>query len=206
MQPPLGYMLIKKEAKDSGVNLTTGETVQLNPESILKHLEHQESGNSQEMSKSEMRPSEASCEESKPEEPAPGEQSLDQSTTIPTGVVRLLNATRIPSGYRKVLRAKVERHIHEQMSLFTPTPWEDGLMMADSVVDLSDSSCVVLVVQNPGMMPIKMKKGCVLGEVIPVTEYSPTEGKDEDAEGLTETTVCSMSLAADISIDRGTLL
>ena len=199
-QSSLGYMLIKKDAKDGGVGLTTGETVQLNSESIQGH---QKSDTVQEVSKSERRPPEAGCEGSKFEDPAPGKQPLDQSTTIPTGVVCLLNATRIPAGYKKMVRAKVEGHIHEKMSLFTPTPQEDGLMIADSAVDLSDGSCVILVVQNPGTIPIKMKKGCVLGEVIPATEYSPDKRKDEeDIEDTTEAMVCSMSPAADSSRDR----
>ena len=101
----------------------------------------------------------------------PGKQPQDQSTT---GIVRLLNATRILSGYKKMVRTKIEGHLCEQMSLFTPAPQEDGLMMADSVVDLSDVSCVVLV-QNLGTM----KKGCILGEVNPITEYSSSGGKDE---------------------------
>ena len=99
----------------------------------------------------------------------------------------------------KMVRVKVEGHIRGKMSLFTPVPQEDGLMMADSAVDLNDGSCVILVVQNPGTIPIKMKKGCVLGEVIPATEYSPDERKDEDTEDTTEATVCSMSPAADSS-------
>ena len=83
-----------------------------------------------------------------------------------------------------MVRVKVEGHVYEQMSLFTPAPREDGLMMADSAVDLSDSSCMVLV-QNLHTTPIEMKKGCILGEMVPVTGYSWSGGKDESAEGPT---------------------
>ena len=33
-QPLLGYILVKKETEDSGVNITTGETVQLSHKSV----------------------------------------------------------------------------------------------------------------------------------------------------------------------------
>ena len=185
------------------MNLTTGETVCLQHKPIRTP---QESDDTLETSNSEKQPPEASRGESKSKKPTPSEQPQDQPNPAPTGVVRLLNATRIPSGHKKMVRVKVEGHIHEQMSLFTPAPLEDGLMMADSAVDLSDSSCVVLVVQNSSTTPIKMKKGCILGEVVPVTEYSSSEVKDEDTESPTGATVCSMMPTADSSEDRETLL
>lgn len=61
-----------------------------------------------------------------------------------------------------MVRAKVEGNLQEQVSLFTPAPLRDGLMMADNAVDLSEGNFVVLIVQNHSTMPVRMKK-CVLG-------------------------------------------
>ena len=193
-QPLLGYILVKKETEDSGVNITTGETVQLSHKSVQTP---QKSDDAQEVASPERQLPGERREETKPR---------DVPTTAPPGVVRLLTATRIPSGYKKMVRAKVEGHVRESMSLFTPAPREDDLMMADSAVDLSDGNCMVLVVQNPGTTPVKMKKGCILGEVIPVTEYSLSEEDDQSTETPPEATVCSVTPRTESSGDRETLL
>lgn len=101
-----------------------------------------------------------------------GEQS---SESIPTGVVCLLKATKIPSGYEKLVCAKVKGNVSNGLSLFTPGFMESDLSMPDSALELTDGSCVVLVVQNHGTEPIWLKKGQILGEIVPVTEL-PQEG------------------------------
>ena len=85
------------------------------------------------------------------------------------------------------------------MSLFTPAPLKDGLMMADSAVDLSGGSCVVLVVQNHSTTPVKMKKKCVLGQVVPVSS-----GTGDGSDG--GSTVCNITDAMVTTEDRGTIL
>ena len=135
----------------------------------------------------------------------PGEQPQGTSTVVPTGVVRLLTATRIPSVYKKMVRVKVEGQIRELMLLFTPAAREDGLMLAHSAVNLSDGNCVLLVVQTPGTTPIKMKKGSILGQVCPVTECSSTEGQDGSAKSPPEVTVCNMAPGSEPPKDRGQL-
>ena len=74
-------------------------------------------------------------------------------------------------------------------------------MMVDSAVDLSEGNSVVLVVQNPGVVPVKMKN-CVLGQVVPVSKYSG-EDRDEDTEAVT---MCNVALSTEGSKDRKTLL
>ena len=191
-QPPLGYVLIKKENNASGVDLATGKTV---------HLDYRESGDT---SESPQTKEPTGGEETRSPDVIPSEEPQDQSQPVPTGpgVVRLLNATRIPSGYKKMVRAKVEGNLREQLSLFTPVQLEDDLMMVDSAVDLSEGNSVVLVVQNPGVVPVKMKKNCVLGQVVPVSKYS-REDRDEDTDAVT---MCNVALSTEGSKDRETLL
>ena len=108
-------------------------------------------------------------------------------------------STRIPAGYKKMVRAKTQGHIEKQMLLFTPTPRDDGIQRADSAMDVSDGNCVVFVVQNSSSVPVKMKKGSILGEVVSATEYS-LGGDDVDA--TSKVTVCNMATAADSSKDH----
>ena len=65
---------------------------------------------------------------------------------------------------------------------------------------------MVLVVKNPGTMPVKLKKSCILGQVVPVTEYSLSETKDESTRNPDATTACSLASATDACEDRETLL
>ena len=184
-QPLLGYILIQKEADDCGVNLTTGGTVRLNPKPSLPLQPFTD------VPDEEDTPPQPSGEEAESEEAMP--RDLPPQRPEVTGVVRLLTATRIPSGYKKMVRAKVEGPVMEKMSLFTPVPREDCLMLADGAVDLSEGSCVTLVVQNPGATPIKMKKGSILGEVVAAVEYSPDEEGEESEVTPPEATVCEVT-------------
>ena len=140
--------------------------------------------------------------------PSPPEEPPASEPTPTVGEIRLLNATRIPSGYQKMVRAKVEGHTCESMSLFTPVRMEHGLEMADGVVDVKDSPCVVLVLQNHGTTPVKLKKGCVLGNVVPVTEYSPgapsAEAVVRDITAETDSTIRHDALLQqlDLKIDH----
>ena len=86
-----------------------------------------------------------------------------ESESLPTSVMRLLHATRIPPRFKKMVRAKVDGEIDEigkEMSLFTPCPMfichpmKNGLSMADSAVETKDGSGVVLVIENHGNMPV----------------------------------------------------
>ena len=138
--------------------------------------------------------------ESTTQEPSPDQLP---STSAPVGEVRLLNATRIPAGYQKMVRAKVEGHTCIQMSLFTPLRRENGIMMADGVVDLKDEHCMVLVVQNYGTTPVKLKKGCILGDVVPVVEYSPSGSSTAPPN---EAVVCDLTVETDPAARNNALL
>ena len=50
----------------------------------------------------------------------------------------------------------------DQTSLFNSVRKENGIIMADGVVDLKDEHCMVLVAQNYGPTPVKLKKVCIL--------------------------------------------
>ena len=94
-QPLLGYLLVKKETEDCGVNLTTGETVCLKYKEAETVPETVEAGEPQ------------SGEEPEVKGLVADEEQYEVNPTRP-GVVRLLNATRILAGYQKMVRAKVE--------------------------------------------------------------------------------------------------
>ena len=193
-QPPLGYRLIKKETEHSGVDLTTGEAVQLNLPVVKATPEAVE-------------PQTITGETEGPtidREP----QNIHESIPPRPGVVRLLNAARIPAGYQKMVRAKVEGDVREKMSLFTPLPLENGLVMADSAVDLSEGNCVVLVVQNRGPTPVRLKKKRVLGQVVAVTKYSSGAGKEQTVDPISSSsaTVCTVAHDGIPPKDREALL
>ena len=193
-QPPLGYRLIKKETEHSGVDLTTGEAVQLNLPEVKATPEAVE-------------PQTITGETERPtidREP----QNIHESMPPRPGVVRLLNAARIPAGYQKMVRAKVEGDVREKMSLFTPLPLENGLVMADSAVDLSEGNCVVFVVQNRGPTPVRLKKKRVLGQVVAVTEYSSGSGKEQTVDPISSSsaTVCTVAHDGIPPKDREALL
>ena len=116
----------------------------------------------------------------------------------PTGLVRLLSATKIPSGFKKMVRAKIEGDVWEDLSLFTPCSLESGLAMPDSVFERKDGPCVVLIVENHSTEAVRLEKGQLLGGVVPVAEVSVEEAVDEESGceelgGVTEESVCALA-------------
>ena len=195
---------------DRSVNLSTGEMLTLTPNS---NSSSQESGEL-------AHPPEMPAEESAIPEQVPGQEDsdLDAQEPLPDNLpststpieVRLLTATRIPSGYQKMVRGKVEKRMCNETSLFTPVRMENGLQMTDCVVDLKDDCCMVLVVQNHGATPVKLKKGCVLGDMVPVTEHLPSEGGQTDSPKVApptkEVCVCDLTVEADSTTRKSALL
>ena len=140
-----------------------------------------------------------------------------ESESVPTGVVRLLHATRIPPRFKKMVRAKVDGEIGEEMSLFTPCPMFIGhpiKSMADSAVETKDGSGVVLVIENHRNMPVHLKKGRQLGVMMPAVEVCEEElpnlqevtASDPSPAVLTEAVVSSFTadhLTADhLTVDQ----
>ena len=61
----------------------------------------------------------------------------------------------------------------QQLALFTPKLTLVNLCAADGVVDLTDRTCFTLVLQNHGDEAVKLKKGSMIGEVVPAEEVPP---------------------------------
>lgn len=69
---------------------------------------------------------------------------------VPTGVVRLLHAIKIPSGCRKMVRAKVGRHGKEDLALFTPYTLECGTIIPHGALEPEGRNSITLVIENHG--------------------------------------------------------
>ena len=86
------------------------------------------------------------------------------------GVVRLLQAVRLPARHRKVLQAKVEGYWDRGLTVFDPEPdfvEKDGLNLAEAVVEQDKSQIVTLVMENASYEPARLKKGRVLKQLPP---------------------------------------
>ena len=125
-------------------------------------------------------------------------EDTEEEKLGPTGLVRLLSATKIPSGFKKMIRAKIEGDVWEDLSLFTPCSLESDLAMPDSVFERKDGPCVVLIVENHSTKAVRLEKGQLLGGVVPVAEVSVEEAVDEESGceelgGVTEESVCALA-------------
>ena len=89
-----------------------------------------------------------------------------------TGIVRLLEAERIPAGYRKMVKTQVLGEEGASLLLFTPGCREEDILLADGALE---GPCATMVITNRGRGPIHLKGGTMLGTVIPVDEVSLEE-------------------------------
>ena len=99
----------------------------------------------------------------------------EESQGRESGVVRLLQATKIPAGCGRMVRAKVEGAPEKHMSLFTACQLDEGLSMPEGAVELMEGTCVTLIVENSSTEPAQLCKGVKLGEVTPVSEVPGEE-------------------------------
>ena len=100
------------------------------------------------------------------------EPQLKEPPKVTQRVVRLLQAVRLPAHHRKVVQAKVEGCWDRGLAVFDPEPdfmEEDGLDLAEAVVEQDKSQMVTLVMENASYEPARLKKGRVLGQLSPVT-------------------------------------
>ena len=96
------------------------------------------------------------------------------------GVVRLLQAVRLPARHQQLIQARVEGYGDRGLAVFDPEPdfmEKDGLNMAEAVADQDQSRIITLMMENAGHEPTRLKKGQVLGQLSPATTPAPT---DED--------------------------
>ena len=106
-----------------------------------------------------------------PEEEQQSQEDSVDAPTVPTaGIVRLLQATRLPAQYGKVVRAQVEGWQHRTLStaLFVPEQRlieTSGLDVPDAAVELEDNRFVSLFLENPSIELLQLPEGQVLGRV-----------------------------------------
>ena len=204
-QIPLGFSMFKKEAENSGVDLITGELLSIGNEASEPPKPPQ-GGDGVGSVDQHLLPTGGAVTYQEQTPPRTKDLPLDSDQAV---VARLLQATRIAPGYKKMMRARVEGDIPHKLFLFTPVPVKPDVVMADGAVEFSDDRCVVLVVQNHGVVPAKLKKGQALGEVSPVSEYVPREGsniEDAGSKGQPAATVCGLTPTQDLAPARGDLL
>ena len=97
-----------------------------------------------------------------------------QAESIDTvgGVVRLIQATRVPARHKKLLRARVTGLEDASLALFEPDNHllgMKGLSMAEAATEPDTDNCVTLIMQNDALEPTHLKKGQVLGRVYPAS-------------------------------------
>ena len=119
----LGFCLVKKETESLGLDLTTGKRMKFTAYTVTT-------------------PTQADNTTKKPriEHKQPGEGATKKKREIVDGVVRLLNATRIPPGHEKIVQAKLASPQKSDVSLFTPQEMEEGVQIADAAVDMSQGT------------------------------------------------------------------
>lgn len=63
---------------------------------------------------------------------------MEKNQEKESGVVRLLQAVKIPAGCAKMVRARVDVCSEEHMSLFTAYQLDGGLSMPEGAIELKD--------------------------------------------------------------------
>ena len=97
-------------------------------------------------------------------------KSLDKkNSSSRVGVVRLLQNVRVPPGYKKIIRARMEGELQHGLLLCTPCT-DQPVVMADSILEGGEGCCVNFIVENHSVEPARLKKGTILGEVAEVEE------------------------------------
>ena len=69
------------------------------------------------------------------------------NTPLSVGVVRLLQNVKVPPGYKKIIRAKMEGEISDYLLMCTHCA-DNPVVMADSVLEVGDGGNVNLIVEN----------------------------------------------------------
>ena len=90
-------------------------------------------------------------------------EGSSKSLESDTVVVKLLTATKLPAGHRKLVRAKVDGWFPDSLALFTPMTESSELKIADSAVQADDKGCLKLIVENSGCCHMELEEGMRLG-------------------------------------------
>jgi len=106
-----------------------------------------------------------------------------KSVDTVSGVVLLIQATRVPARHKKMLRAKVTGLEDSSLALFEPDNHSlgmKGLPMAEAAMETDADNCVTLIMQNDALEPTRLKKGQVLGRVYPASLLTNEDQNSHD--------------------------
>ena len=91
-------------------------------------------------------------------QPKPSLPEITPDTnTSGTVTVKLLQAARIPAGYKKMVRVVVDAPVSKDLLLFTPELDNPTLSVEDGAFQLDGGKHLTLIVANIGEQPLKLK-------------------------------------------------
>ena len=122
-----------------GTDSAGGAHQNTNAESVVLHIEPTGHGEGTGPEREGVTPLKAPTEQ---DDPAAG-----------VGIVRLLKTTKVPAGYQKMVRTKIEGEINDALLLFEPLP-ENDYSLPDAVLDKTYAGDHILVVQNSSNEPV----------------------------------------------------
>ena len=96
------------------------------------------------------------------------------------GMVHLLTATKIPAGYRKMVRVQLVGDSSPHLVMFTPRSVADQVLFVDAVFA---GSCATLVATNKGTQAVHLEAGTTLGTAAPIDEEDIMDGGEDVVEG-----------------------
>ena len=99
-------------------------------------------------------------------------ESLQESNTA---VVKLLTATKVPAGHRKLVKARADGKLLEGLTLFTPKVVDSELRIADAAVQTDKEGCLKLIIENSGLSHLQLEEGMRLGTLENVEQVDTWE-------------------------------
>ena len=103
-------------------------------------------------------------------------ETRSNNKTDGTGVILLLKTVKVPPGYKKVVTTRFCGELDHSLLLFTPQlERRYDLILPDGAIEGESGSSATVVIENHGLEPVHLRKGTVLGTVIPVEEVTPED-------------------------------
>ena len=96
------------------------------------------------------------------------------------GVVNLIVGVKFPPQHQKLVRARAKVDSGDGLMLYTQGKQVHELVIADSVVEVGESGCVTVVVENHGGEVVRLSEGKWLGNVTPVEVVETRENGGEE--------------------------
>ena len=85
----------------------------------------------------------------------------DSHPSPTTGVIKLIEAVKIPARHKKMVVAKAKGWNHKELSLLTPKTDDPDIAVLDAVVQFEEGNCAVVIVENRSFNPKWLEKGMV---------------------------------------------